>query len=138
MIKKHSDDPDVVDAAERAKSIVREVLAAQPKAEKYNYGGHELKLGEYDVCTACTGPIAEAQQLAEALRARAGNVEDETVKEHVDLAAQLFETEAHAAVIRAEFHNGHNTEPILDELLGYQHLRNIHDSYEHHHGGGAQ
>jgi hypothetical protein len=138
MIKKHSDDPNVTAAAEQALAIIQEVLAAQPRAEQFNYGGHELKLGEYDVCTTCSSPIAEAQQVAESLRAKAETLTDETVKEHVELAAQLFETEAQAAIIRAEFHNGHNTEPILNELLGYQHQRSIHDSYEHNHGEQAQ
>lgn len=138
MIKKHSDDPNVAEAAEKALVLVREVLAAQPKAEQYNYGGHELKLGEYDVCTVCAGAIAEAQQTAEALRAKAETIDDQTVREHLDLAAQLFETEAQAATIRAEFHNGHNTEPILNGLLGYQYQRSIHDTYEHNHSGGKQ
>jgi hypothetical protein len=137
MIKKHSDDPNVTVAAEQALTIIQEVLGAQPSAQEFNYGGHELKLGEYDVCTTCSVPIAEAQQVAASLLAKAETVTNETVKEHVILAAQLFETEAQAAIIRAELHNGHNTEPILDELLGYQHQRDIHDSYEHHHGGEA-
>jgi hypothetical protein len=138
MIKKYSDDPNVATAAEHALVLIQEVLASQPKAETYNYGGHELKLGEYDVCTDCTGPIAEAQQVVRSLRAIAETVADPTIKEHLDLAAELFETEAQAAIIRAEFHNGHNTEPILNELLGYQHKRSIHDTYEHNHAGGSK
>ena len=137
MIKKHSDDPDVIEAAEQARAIVQEILNAQPKAEQFNYGGHQLKLGEYDVCTTCSSPVAEAQQIADSLHKKAETLEDETVKEHLELAAQLFETEAQAAIIRAEFHNGHNTEPILNALLGYQHDRNIHDSYEHSHSKKA-
>jgi hypothetical protein len=137
MIKKQSDDPNVEAAAEHALAIVKETIAAQPKADDFNYGGHDLKLGEHDVCTICTAPIAEAQQIAESLRAKADSEQDEVIKEHLDLAAQLFEAEAQAAIIRAEFHNGHNTEPILNELLGYQHQRNIHDSYEHNHAKGS-
>jgi hypothetical protein len=138
MIKQHSDDPNVAAAAEHALAIIQEVLVAQPVAEQFNYGGHELKLGEYDVCITCSGPIGEAQQLAASLQAKAEILDDETVKEHLLLAARLFDTEAEAAVIRAEFHNGHNTEPILNALLGYQHDRSIHDSYEHNHSGGAE
>jgi hypothetical protein len=138
MIKKQSDDPNVTAAAEHAHNIIKEVLGSQSKAEEFNYGGHELKLGDYDVCITCTVPIAEAQQLAKALHEKANSLQDETVREHVELAALLFEAESQAAVIRAEFHNGHNTEPILNELLGYQHERSIHDTYEHSHDGGAK
>ncbi|MFI5270442.1 MAG: hypothetical protein ACHQT9_00155 [Candidatus Saccharimonadales bacterium] len=137
MIKKHSDDPNVEEAADAALRIVQEVLESQPRAEQFNYGGHELKLDEYGVCTTCSGPIGEAQQVASKLHERAEELSDETVKEHVELAAQLFETEAQAAIIRAKFHNGHNTEPILNSLLGYQHQRSIHDKYEHSHEGGT-
>jgi hypothetical protein len=137
MIKKYSDDPDVKMAADQALVIIQEVLLAQPKAEAFNYGGHALKLGEYDVCTDCSSPIAEAQQVADSLRIKAEALTDDTVKEHLELAAQLFETEAQVAIIRAEFHNGHNTEPILNALLGYQHQRSIHDKYEHSHDGKA-
>jgi hypothetical protein len=136
MIKKHSDDPNVTMAAEHALHIITEVLAALPRAEDFDYGGHELQLNEYDVCTICTVPIAEAQHAAKSLRQKAAAIEDEVVKEHLDLAAQLFEAEAQAAIIRAEFHNGHNTEPILNELLGYLYLRDIHDSYDHNHAKG--
>jgi hypothetical protein len=133
MIKQYSDDPNVTAAADHALKIIKELLAAQPKAEDFDYGGHELKLNEYDVCTTCTVPIAEAQQIAKSLRQKATTLDDEVVKEHLDLAAQLFEAEAQAAIIRAEFHNGHNTEPIVNELLSYQYQRTIHDSYEHNH-----
>jgi hypothetical protein len=137
MIKKQSDDPNVTAAADHALTIIQEVLAALPQAGQYDYGGHELKVGEYEVCTTCSIPIAEAQQVAKSLRAKAEELTDDTVKEHLELAAQLFETEAQAATIRAEFHNGQNTEPILNALLGYQYQRNIHDSYEHNHTGKA-
>jgi hypothetical protein len=133
MINKQSDDPNVQIAAEHALGIIKDILSAQPKAEDFNYGGHELKLNDYGVCTICTIPIAEAQQLTKSLREKSETIEDEVIKEHLDLAAQLFEAEAQAAIIRAEFHNGHNTEPILNELLGYQFRRNIHDTYDHNH-----
>jgi hypothetical protein len=136
MIKKYSNDPNVSAAAKHALVIVKKILASQPTAEGFDYGGNELKVGEHDVCTTCTIPIAEAQQLAKSLRLKAGSLDDEVVKEHLELAAKLFEAEAEAAIIRAEFHNGHNTEPILNELLGYQHQRSIHDTYEHSHGEG--
>jgi transaldolase len=137
MINKQSDDPNVHIAAEHALGIIKEILSAQPKAKDFNYGGHELKLNEYGVCAICTIPIAEAQQLAKSLREKSETLEDEVVKEHLDLAAQLFEAEAQAAIIRAEFHNGHNTEPILNELLGYQYQRTIHDTYDHNHAKDA-
>lgn len=138
MIKTHSDDPDVVDAANKALSIINEVLGNLPKAETFDYGGHNLKIGEYDVCTFCTTPIAEAQAAERVLRERAEQLDDETVAEHVTLAADLFKAEAQAAVIRAEFHNGHGTEGILNRLLGYAYERHIGDTYQHSHHGGTE
>ena len=64
-------------------------------------------------------------------------LDDPVVKEHVTLAAQLFEKEAEAATIRAEFHNGHETEAILNALLGFHYERNIGETYEHSHKAGA-
>lgn len=136
MIKQHSDDPDVADAAAKALDIISQTLNSLPEAQTFDYGGHNLQLGEYDMCRQCTTPIAEAQAAEHALRERAEALDDETVKEHLTLAADLFKTEAEAAVIRAEFHNGHNTEPILNKLLGYQYERRIGDSYQHSHRGG--
>jgi hypothetical protein len=50
----------------------------------------------------------------------------------------LFLLEAQAAVIRAELHNGHGTEKILNNLLAFQYERHIGDAYQHsHHGGEA-
>src|SRR5882757_8357163 len=129
MIKKHSDDPDVAAAAKQVLAMVQDILANLPKAETFDYGGHILKIGEYNVCNTCTVPIAEAQQAAQALLDKAEGTENDTVKEHLALAAQLFKLEAEAAVVRAEFHNGVGTEPILNHLLGYQYERGIHDDY---------
>jgi len=136
MIKTHSDDPDVAEAAGKALDIINEVLADLPKATSFDYGGHQLNLGEYDVCTYCTTPIAEAQAAEKALRERAAKLEDETVKEHLALAADLLKKEAEAATIRAEFHNGHGTENILNRLLGYDFERHIGETYQHSHHGG--
>ena len=138
MIKTHSDDPDVAEAAGKALDIINEVLADLPKADSFDYGGHELKLGEYDVCTYCTTPIAEAQTAEKALRERAAKLDDETVKEHLTLAADLLASEAEAARIRAEFHNGHGTENILNRLLGYDFERHIGETYQHSHHGGIE
>jgi hypothetical protein len=138
MIQKHSDDPDVVQAAAQALTIINDTLSQLPKAETFDYGGHNLKLGEYGVCDHCTMPIAEAQAAEKALRDKAKTLDDETIKEHLALAADLLKTEAGAATIRAEFHNGHGTEAILNRLLGYQYERHIGDDYQHsHHGGDA-
>jgi hypothetical protein len=138
MIKKQSDDPDVQAAAAHAEAIIADVLAKLPKASEFDYGGHELHIGEYDVCTACTTPIAEAQQTQQALLQKAETIDDPTVKEHLTLAAELFLLEAQAAVIRAELHNGHGTEKILNNLLAFQYERHIGDEYQHsHHGGEA-
>jgi hypothetical protein len=138
MIKKYSDDPDVAHAAGQALEIIQKTLAELPKAETFDYGGHNLKLGEYDVCTRCTSPIAEAQAAERALLARAQTIGDETVREHLEVAAQLFHAEAEAATIRAELHNGHNTEAILNVLLGHEYARQINDDYQHsHHGGNS-
>ena len=138
MIKTHSDDPDVAEAAGKALDIINEVLGNLPKAETFDYGGHNLQLGEYDVCTFCTTPIAEAQAAERALRERAAQLDDGTVAEHLTLAADLFKAEGQAATVRAEFHNGHGTESILNRLLGYQYERHIGDTYQHSHHGGTE
>lgn len=138
MIKKHSDDPDVEAAALQAVNIVREVLGNLAPAEKFDYGGHELSLGEYDVCSDCTAPIAEAQQASQKLTEKAGTLADELVKEHVELAAELLRMEANAAQIRAQLHNGHGSEPIVNDVLGFIHDRHIHDRYEHSHEAGGK
>ncbi len=138
MIQTHSDDPDVSDAARKALDIITSALAKLPKAETFDYGGHNLRLGEYDMCTTCTTPIAEAQAAEKALKAQAEKIKDETIKEHLLVAAKFFQLEAEAATVRAELHNGHGTEPIVDRLLGYQFERGIHDDYHHTHHGGIQ
>jgi G:T/U-mismatch repair DNA glycosylase len=135
MIKKHSDDPDVAAAAGKAAQVVHRVLSDLPKAKTFDYGGHKLHLGEYGVCERCTSPIAEAQQATQKLLEEAERTTDDTIKEHLQEAAHLFMLEAKAAEVRAEFHNGHNSEPILNEVLGFIHDRNIHDSYDHSHDG---
>ncbi|HSX35374.1 MAG TPA: hypothetical protein VLH84_00395 [Patescibacteria group bacterium] len=137
MIKKHSDDPDVAHAATQALAIINEVLEALPKAQTFDYGGHDLHIGEYEVCERCTVPIAEAQAAHDALTQRAEATDDETVKEHLQLAAEFFRLEAEAAVVRAELHNGMGTEPILNKLLGFQYTREIHDDYQHSHHPGV-
>jgi hypothetical protein len=136
MIKKHSDDPNVEAAAADALQIINEALAKLPKATTFDYGGHDLSIGEYEVCETCTIPIAEAQQAQHALTEAAENSEDPVIKEHLVLAAQLFKLEADAAVVRAELHNGMGTEKILNALLGYQYDRGIHDDYKHSHHQG--
>lgn len=136
MIKQHSDDPDVRQAAKDALSIIDDVLTGLPKAEMFDYGGHNLKLDEYGVCTACTTPIAEAQAAERALHARAETLDDETVKAHLNLAAQLLHVDAEAATIRAEFHNGAGSEAILNRLLGYEYDRRVGEDYHHTHHGG--
>jgi hypothetical protein len=136
MIRTHSDDPDVEAAAHKAVDVVKDTLSGLPKAETFDYGGHSLHVGEYDVCARCTAPIAEAQQAGKALVARADSEDDPTVKEHLEIAAQLFSLEAAAAEVRAELHNGQGSEKILNEVLGYLYNRNVGDSYDHTHNGG--
>ncbi|HSX17523.1 MAG TPA: hypothetical protein VLH86_05495 [Patescibacteria group bacterium] len=136
MIKKQSDDPDVEAAAAQALDTVEQVLSKLPPAETFDYGGHNLRLGEYDVCTRCTRPIAEAQQASQALLAKAEAEADAVVKEHLELAAELLSLEARAAELRAELHNGQGSEKILNTLLGFLHERSIHDDYDHSHNGG--
>jgi hypothetical protein len=136
MIKTHSDDPDVVAAAQEAATIVRDTLDGLPAAHTFDYGGHILKLHEYGVCTRCTAPIAEAQQASKALLAKAAHIQDPTVAEHVQLAGELLRLEAEAAQVRAELHNGHGSEPIVNELLGFMYRRNIQDAYDHSHVQG--
>ena len=137
MIKKHSDDPDVESAAHEAASIVRRVLKNLPPADTYDYGGHILKLNEYNACVRCTSPIAEAQQAYTHLRIAARSIVDPSVREHVEVAVGYFKQEAAVATIRAELHNGHGSEHILNELLAFTHKRELHDTYDHsHHGSG--
>jgi hypothetical protein len=131
MIKPHSDDPDVAHAAGEALKIIEKTLANLPQATAFDYGGHQLKLGEYGVCERCTRPIAEAQAAEATLRTEMELVGDETIREHLELAAKLFHAEAEAATLRAELHNGHNTEPILDRILGFLYDRQINDDYQH-------
>jgi hypothetical protein len=138
MIKKHSDDPDVAHAAKQALKLIQTTLASLPKAEGFDYGGHMLKLGEYDVCVRCTAPIAEAQAAQQALVDESEKTTDETIKEHLELAAELFRLEAEAAVVRAEFHNGHGTENILNQLLAFKYERGIDEDYQHSHHQGAE
>lgn len=138
MIKTHSDDPDVKQAAEEALTIINETLGSLPKAETFDYGGHNLKLGEYGVCTACTTPIAEAQAAEHALLERAKATDNETVREHIEMAAQLFHADAETATIRAEFHNGNGTEDILNRVLGFEYERHIGEDYHHSHHGGQE
>jgi hypothetical protein len=136
MIKNHSDDADVEAAAASALEIIKTVLAGLAVAEEFDYGGHELHIGEYGVCSRCTSPIAEAQQARDALLERAKSVDDDTIREHIELAAQLFDLEAQTATVRAKFHNGHGTEQILNELLAFQYNRAIHDEFDHSHHKG--
>ena len=136
MIKKHSDDPDVKAAAIAAAGIVDDVLNNLPKAETYDYGGHLLKLDEYGVCTVCTEAIAEAQSAEKALREHAENEKDEVVREHLDMAIQLFHLDAEAAIVRAELHSGQGSEATLNRILGYEYDRHIHDRPDHSHHGG--
>jgi hypothetical protein len=136
MIRKQSDDPDLQATAERAAEIVQQVLSGLSRAEAFDYGGHVLKLDDYDMCSQCTGPIAEAQQAGRQLLARAEKEADPGVKEHLELAAQLFNAEAEAAKIRAEFHNGQGSEQIVNAILGFIHERGIQDTYDHSHNGG--
>jgi hypothetical protein len=136
MIQNQSDDPDVRAAAQAAYEIIDGVLNRLPQAKTFDYGGHNLTIGEYDVCADCTNPIAEAQQAQAALRKRSQETEDPIVREHIELAAHLFEIEAEAAIVRAEFHNGQGTEKILNVLLSFQYERSIDDDYKHSHDQG--
>lgn len=136
MIQTHSTDPDVAQAAAEALTIITRTLAALPVASEFDYCGHELKIGEYGVCERCGRAIAEAQAAERTLRLEMELLDDETIKEHLALTAELFRLEAAAAIVRAEFHNGHGTEPILNRLLAFQYERQIHDDYQHSHQGG--
>jgi hypothetical protein len=136
MIKKHSDDPDTRKAAHESAEIVAKILKDLPKAEEYDYAGHEMHLGDYGVCERCTSPIAEAQQAGIALAAAGDNETDPLVQEHLALAAELFSLEARAAEIRAELHNGQGSEAILNTILAFIYHRNIQDSYDHSHHAG--
>jgi hypothetical protein len=136
MIKSHSDDPDVATAAREAAVTVRNILNQLPKAESFDYGGHNLTIGEYGVCIQCTASIAEAQQAFHALTEAADKAADSVIAEHLQLAAEMMHLEAAAAEVRAELHNGKDSEPILNDILGFIHARQIHDSYGHSHHGG--
>jgi hypothetical protein len=136
MIKSHSEDPDVEQAAQEAFAILNEVLGSLPKANIFDYGGHDLRLDEYGSCVDCTTPIAEAQAAEKALLERTEIAENETIREHLELAAKLFHSDAEAALMRAELHNGLGTEEILNRILGFEYERHIGDDYHHSHHGG--
>jgi hypothetical protein len=136
MIKTKSDDPDLEKAATEAGRIVAKILKELPKARTFDYGGHNLKLGDYDICTRCTSSIAEAQHAYRALKEHAESLEDELVAEHVLLAADLLRVEAEAAEIRAKLHNGNDSERILNHVLGFIYDRKISDDYDHSHHKG--
>ena len=136
MIKKHSDDPDVELAAAQSHEIIKDTLSKLPQATTYDYGGQDLEVGEYDVCEHCTTAIAEAQQAHDAIEQASDATDDPLLKEHLDIVAKLFKQEADAAVIRAELHNGHGTEDILNTILRYNYDRNINESYQHSHHQG--
>lgn len=138
MIQNSSQDPDVALAAKKALEIIDSELGKLPVAESFDYGGHMLKIGEYGVCAACTQPIAEAQQAQTALSKRAEKLDDPEIREHIDLAAELFKTEAQAAIIRAELHNGIGSEKIINRLNGFKHDRGIKDDYGHSHHRGNE
>jgi hypothetical protein len=136
MIKTQSDDPDVEAATKEALNDIEKVLHNLPKASTFDYGGHKLHLGEYDVCTRCTRPIAEAQQAYNSLMEKSETIKDPLVKEHVELAAELLRLEAATAEVRADLHNGDGSEKILNHLLGFLYSRGVHDDYDHTHNGG--
>ena len=136
-IKKQSTDPDVALAAQQALEIIDTELGKLPVAELFDYGGHMLKIGEYGVCEVCTRPIAEAQQAHDALVKRTEVLDDPEIREHIELVAELLKTEANAAIIRAELHNGLGSERIINRINGFLHDRSIHDDYSHSHHQGA-
>jgi hypothetical protein len=136
MIQTHSNDPDVSQAAAEALVIITRTLASLPNAESFDYGGHTLRLDEYGVCTRCSTAIAEAQAAERVIRLEIDLLDDALIKEHLELAAELFRLEAQAATARAQFHNGHGTEAILNKLLAFQYERHIGDDYQHSHDGG--
>jgi hypothetical protein len=135
VINKQSNDPDVALAAKQALEIINSELDKLPVAESFDYGGHMLKIGEYGVCEVCTRPIAEAQQAHDALMKSVEKLDDPEIREHIELAAELFKLESDAAVIRAELHNGLGSEKIIDRLNGFKHDRKISDDYNHSHQG---
>lgn len=136
MINKQSDDPNVEEAASHAEAIINEILNNLRPADSYDYGGHYLKVGEYDVCEYCTKAIAEAQQAHTALAEKVKSIVDPVVKEHLVVVSELFKQEAGLAILRAELHNGHGTERILNRVLEFDYDRNINESYEHSHHQG--
>lgn len=138
MIRKHSIDPDVAAAASEALTIIDSKLNNLPPATSFDYGGHVMQIGDYDVCEACTRPIAEAQQAHAAITEHAESVNDPAIKEHLDVAASLLKAEADAATIRAQLHNGLGSEKIVNRLNGFKHDRGIGDDYSHSHHQGAE
>ncbi len=137
MIQNQSIDPDVALAAKQALEIIDDVLGNLTPADTFDYGGHMMKVGAYDVCDTCTRPIAEAQQAHFALIHRAEKIDDPEIREHVDLAAQLLKLEADTAIVRAQLHNGIGSEKIVNRLNGFKHDRNIQDDYTHSHHGDS-
>ncbi len=138
MIRKHSIDPDVAAAASEALTIIDSKLNDLPPASSFDYGGHIIQIGDYNVCEACTRPIAEAQQAHTAITKHAESVDDPAIKEHLDVAASLLKAEADAATIRAQLHNGLGSEKIVNRLNGFKYDRGIGDDYSHSHHRGAE
>jgi hypothetical protein len=134
--KKANHQKDITEAAQAAAEIVNDTLLKLPKAKTFNYGGHVLKFNEYSTCKDCTSAIAEAQQAEKALFRKSRTAADPLVREHLELATELMHYESKAAEIRAEFHGGQDSEPILNNLLGFIYSREIHDKYEHNHRKG--
>lgn len=138
MIKTRSDDPNIKLAASQASNIIRETLTALPLAESYNYGGHIIKIGEYDVCKQCATSIAESQQAYNAIARRNDSIEDPVIKEHLEIAMNLLKATAESSIVRAELHNGQGAEDILNELLAFNYNRKIDETYNHSHSNGRQ
>ena len=136
MIQSQSIDPDVAAAAGQALEIIDSELGKLPVAQSFDYGGHILNIGDYDVCEVCTRPIAEAQQAHDVLAKRAEETDDPAIREHIAIAANLLKAEADAATIRAQLHNGLGSEKIIDRLNGFKHDRGIYDDFSHTHHGG--
>ena len=133
MIRTQSDDPNIKKAANQASDIIRDTLAKLPVAESYDYGGHIIKIGEYNVCRQCATSIAESQQAYRAIALRNNNITDPVIKEHLEIAMNFLRLSAETSIIRAKLHNGQGTEGILNELLTYNYNRKVDDTYSHSH-----
>ena len=124
-IQSHSHHPDLGQTAQEANRLIQDALKSLPEADHYDYGGHDIKIGEYEVHETATRAMAEAQQARDTILKLAEDHDDPTLNEHFDIAADYFASLAKAAEISAMLHGGHGSEEIVRTLENFARERGI-------------